>query len=206
MRMQEPLVTSNISSRLHTSGSIARAVRSGCRFCWSALASINLREMLINASIILALVFLLAVPHGYAQSPDTLSGTVARVVDGDTVVVRVNGQQTRVRLSGIDAPESNQPHGRAASLALERKVAGKEVQVLVSRIDRHGRTVGILMLDGRDINLAMVQNGHAWHFESRRAHAVGANEGYAAAQRSARLARKGLWAQANPVEPWKWRN
>jgi len=180
--------------------------------CCLRLSKINLRKLLIDTGIILALVLVLTVQYGHAQSrvgpatPVTLEGAVVRVIDGDTVVVRVSGRNTRIRLARIDAPESRQSHGRESSAALGRKVAGKNVQVMVSGTDRHGRTVGVLMLGGRDINLAMVQNGHAWHFESRRAHAVGVNEGYAAAQRSARLARKGLWAQANPVEPWEWRN
>lgn len=57
----------------------------------------------------------------------TLPGKVKRVVDGDTLVVRTQGHDYRIRLAGIDAPERNQPWGESATRELRRQVVGRFV-------------------------------------------------------------------------------
>lgn len=131
-----------------------------------------------------------------------LSGRIVRVADGDTVsLLDSNNKQHRIRLYGIDAPESDQPHGDKAREALAGMVAGKRLGVVVVETDQYGRLVGTLYADGSNINLALVQQGHAWWYQYFARH----ERPLAAAEKEARSARRGLWADNDPVPPWDWR-
>ncbi len=131
-----------------------------------------------------------------------LTGRVVRVADGDTVsVLDAANRQHKVRLYGIDAPERDQPRGRASREALAGLVAGRSVGVVVVATDDYGRDVGTLYRDGVDINLAMVAGGHAWWYR----HYAPYEHPLEAAEREARAARRGLWADADPKPPWDWR-
>jgi micrococcal nuclease len=135
----------------------------------------------------------------YAQAwGASFDGTVTHVTDGDTLWVRPasGGAPRELRLDGIDAPEACQPHGPEAREALVRRVTGQSVRVSWSRRDTYGRLVARVELQGQDINAWLVQQGHAWAPRWRR------QEGpYAADQRRARQARRGLWGERAPMEP-----
>jgi endonuclease YncB( thermonuclease family) len=128
----------------------------------------------------------------------------ARVVDGDSLDVA--GE--RIRLYGIDAPEYRQscndlagrPYacGRAASRALAALIAGRPVSCNAVDHDRYGRDVAICMVDGRDLGEVMVRAGHALDYAQ---HSRGR---YAAAQRDARDAKRGMWA-GSFEDPAVWR-
>ena len=131
-----------------------------------------------------------------------ISGRVVRVADGDTVsLLDSNNEQHRIRLYGIDAPESGQPHGDRAREALAGMVAGRQLGVVVVETDDYGRLVGTLYPDGRNINLALVQQGHAWWYQYFARH----ERPLEAAEKEARSARRGLWAGHDPIPPWDWR-
>jgi len=130
-----------------------------------------------------------------------LVGRVSRVVDGDSVEVRVGGNEFPVRLFGIDTPERDQPHGDEATRALTRKLDGRTVAVSISDIDNYGRLVGTVFHRGHNINLEMIAEGHAWWY---RQYAGSAGE-LEQAEQAARDAGLGLWAGGEPVAPWQWR-
>src|SRR6476646_5303985 len=88
----------------------------------------------------------------YLISADTLTGRVVRIADGDTVTVLVSGNQVRVRLFGIDAPERGQDYSRKSREALAELVFGKDVRVVVYGKDRYGRTVGDVYIGGTLVN------------------------------------------------------
>jgi endonuclease YncB( thermonuclease family) len=94
-----------------------------------------------------------------AASPPatTLTGKVVKIADGDTLTLRVDKTQVKVRLEGIDTPERGQPFGRKAGQALARKVFGKAVQVDDLGKDRYGRTLGIVRLGTRNVNVELVR-------------------------------------------------
>ena len=131
-----------------------------------------------------------------------LSGP-ARVVDGDTL--ELGG--VRVRLHGIDAPESAQncrvggrfwACGRAATRALAGLVRGKPVSCEERDRDRYGRVVAVCRTAGQDLNAWMVSEG--WAFAYRRySHA------YVAHETRARTAKRGMW-RGEVVAPWDWRS
>jgi len=140
-----------------------------------------------------------------ASGPEAriLDGRVVGVTDGDTLTILVDREQVRIRLAQIDAPESNQPYGKSAKAALSTLAFGKQARVEVVDIDRYGRTVGEIFIDGVDVNREMVREGHAWAY-TKYSHTTEIIE----LEDSARTAKKGLWAlpenQREP--PWIWRH
>ena len=150
--------------------------------------------------LILSAVALVA---AFAASGKTLEGEVTRVSDGDTIWVKGSGEQgkgVKVRLDRIDAPESKQDYGFEAKEYLNGRIGGKTVKVEWQKKDPYGRILGIVYLDGVDINLEMVATGNAWHY----AHFDQTPE-YAEAEKSARAARIGLWAGDSPISPYDFR-
>jgi endonuclease YncB( thermonuclease family) len=131
-----------------------------------------------------------------------LSGRVVRVADGDTLSLLDDANdQHRIRLFGIDTPEWDQPHGDAARNALSRLVEGELVGVVVVDTDSLGRTVGTVYHGDTNINLALVEGGHAWWYEYFAPH----ERALERAQQEASQQRRGLWAGPDPEPPWDWR-
>jgi micrococcal nuclease len=127
---------------------------------------------------------------------------VEMVHDGDTVTcLDERGRPQKIRLQGIDAPEHGQPYGDAARRALAGKLAGGSVRVEGTARDQHGRLLGTLWIDDRDLNRELVAEGWAWAFGG-----FAAADELVAAEAAARRQRRGLWAQERPVEPRQWRN
>ena len=84
----------------------------------------------------------------------TLKGKVIGISDGDTVDVLDSSKTThRIRLAGIDAPEKAQPFGQRSKEHLSDSVFGKQVEVHGGKIDKYGRTVGKILVNGFDANL-----------------------------------------------------
>ena len=142
-----------------------------------------------------------------APGQQTLSGRVVRIADGDTItVLDASNTQHRIRLQGIDAPESKQDFGAQSKKKLSGLIFGKDVEVVYEKTDQYGRLVGKILLDGRDINLEQVRSGMAWHYkEYEREQSTADRELYARAEDEARSARRGLWVDTNPVEPSEFR-
>lgn len=130
-----------------------------------------------------------------------LSLRVVGVHDGDTLTgLDESKTQFKVRLDAIDAPELGQPFGQAAKKALSEKVFGKDVVVIAKTRDKYGRTVGHVLIDGRDVNLEMLEQGMAWHYTK-----YDKNVRLSRAEGEARAAQRGLWQDRDPVPPWDWR-
>src|SRR6185369_3347489 len=108
----------------------------------------------------------------------TIEGIVTKVSDGDTINVQDSlGTKVKVRLYGIDAPETEksnkktgrvskpgQPYGAETWHALEAKVYRKQVRLDVMDVDRYGRTVSVVRLRERNVNREMVADGMAWAY------------------------------------------
>ncbi|HPG88825.1 MAG TPA: thermonuclease family protein [Hyphomicrobium sp.] len=140
--------------------------------------------------------------HGAAEALASFAGP-ATVVDGDTLDIA--GQ--RVRLEGIDAPETAQicksadgrdwSCGRAASKFLRTLIAGNDVVCDRQGTDKYGRTLAICFADGRDLNAAMVRAGMAWAF-------VRYSSMYVVQETEARQALAGVWRGPSEA-PWDFR-
>jgi micrococcal nuclease len=156
---------------------------------------------LATAAIVSAIVAVLpACPlHDAAGRPVWRVGTVH---DGDTVTcVDTEGRPHKIRMQGIDAPEFDQPYGRLSRNALEAKITGRGVRVEGTAHDQHGRLLGTLWIDDRNINREMVADGLAWVFGG-----FSPDPDLVAAESSARDGRRGLWADPHPVSPSQWRS
>jgi endonuclease YncB( thermonuclease family) len=147
-----------------------------------------------------ALLIVFAVAAQVATVPE-VTGRVVSVADGDTItVLDADKKQHRVRVSGIDAPETGQPFSRRAKQAMSDLVFGREVEVEVIGTDKYGREIGRVLVDGEDAGLKMIAAGLAWHFDK-----YDDTPEYAAAHATAREAEIGLWSAADPIAPWQWR-
>jgi endonuclease YncB( thermonuclease family) len=172
----------------------------------------SLKALLLTAviSILVGLGYLMThSPDPRVEVPGVraITGRVVGVSDGDTITVLAAGdRQLKVRLDGIDAPESSQAFGAKSKQSLSELVYGRTVTIAGSKTDRYGRTVGSVSLDGQDIGLMQIERGNAW-FYRQYADELGGDRarGYEQAERRARADQRGLWADRKPVEPWEWR-
>lgn len=138
---------------------------------------------------------------------DTLVGEVVGLAGGDTVTV-LDAQKTqhKIRLAGIDAPEKGMPWGQKSKEALSDRVYRRTVTVEWHKQDRYGRLIGKILVDGQDANLAQVADGMAWHYKDYAQEQTPDDRArYAKAELDARSARRGLWAEPEPIPPWAWR-
>jgi len=142
-----------------------------------------------------------------AAEAATLSGRVVGVHDGDTItVLDANRTQYKIRLAGIDAPESKQAFGNRSKQNLSDLVFGKDVAVEWDKRDRYQRVVGVVLVDGHDVNLEQVRAGMAWWYRQYAKEQIPDDRRlYELAENEARAAKRGLWADANPMPPWEWR-
>ncbi len=135
------------------------------------------------------------------------TGKVISIHDADTITVLTDDrQQVRIRLYGIDAPEGGQAYGKKATQYVKRLLADRPVvEVDAKDTDRYGRTVAVVILpDGRNLNEEIVRAGYAWVY-TRYCKEILLCIGWANLQQEAREARRGLWADKEPVPPWDWR-
>ena len=147
--------------------------------------------------MIVAALLLMGAACGLAEE---LAGRIVRVSDGDTVTVLDAGKtQHKIRLLDIDAPESSQAYGQKSKDLLASLIAGKDVRVVYSEKDQYGRVLGTIFLGDENVNLKMVEAGMAWRYHYSK------NPRYGAAEQAARAARKGLWADRDPIDPWAFR-
>jgi endonuclease YncB( thermonuclease family) len=137
------------------------------------------------------------------------SGTVRRIFDGDSFLVRPaqardQGGEIDVRLQDIDAPEKSQPYGNAARAALVDIIADREVFVDVIDTDRYGRKIVRVFRepDRLDVIKALVREGHVWVYR-RKVQDASLIE----LEDAARGARRGLWALPDEdlMPPWQYR-
>ncbi len=150
-----------------------------------------------NLLLILA-VFLISTSPLFAES---FTGKCVGVSDGDTIIVLNNKVQAKVRLEGIDAPEFHQDFGQKSKKFISSLVFGKTVTVKVVTIDRYGRTVGRVIINGKDVSLELVKAGLAWHYKH-----YSSDPALAKAEEEARARKKGLWSMPNPLPPWEYRH
>ncbi len=145
----------------------------------------------------------------FPQTYQPFDATVTRVIDGDTLEVRIEGTTLSVRLWGIDAPETKQPNGPASTDYLTN-LAPPQTRLSLHPVtmDRYQRLVAVTGLaqhpDDWAINVKLVAFGHAYHvdnFESE------GNSCLTEAQRHARQNQAGLWRNApnGGAKPWDYR-
>jgi endonuclease YncB( thermonuclease family) len=131
----------------------------------------------------------------------SFSGKVVSVTDGDTIGIMRDGKDVRIRLDGIDCPELGQDFGTKAKQFVSSMVFGKEVTAEIRDVDKYGRLVCRIYVDGKDVSLELVKAGLAWHYKQ-----YSNDKALADAEVVVRQAKSGLWSMANPVAPWEFRH
>lgn len=142
-------------------------------------------------------------------TPDpNANADVVGVNDGDTITVKMidTGRQERVRLATIDAPELNQPYGKASKKSLSDLVFGKKVRLEFVDRDQYGRLVSEVFVNGMNVNAEQIRRGFAWHYKQYQNQQTEEQRNlYSSAEEAAKQQRVGLWRDQNPVPPWEWR-
>lgn len=129
---------------------------------------------------------------------------VVGISDGDSMTVRCDraGAQLQVRIHAIDAPERYQSFSEAARNSLSTLCLDSRARILPVDTDDFARTVAQVECRGEDAARHQVSAGLAWVYT----HYAPARSDLRALQAQARAERRGLWADAHPVAPWRWRH
>lgn len=151
--------------------------------------------------------FLASLAASAQASPHTLMGRIVGVADGDTVtLLDADKRQHKIRLDGIDAPEKGQPFGMASKRSLSDLAFNRDALAECGKVDRYGREVCRVLVGGADVGLSQIEAGLAWYFK-RYAKELPPDRRvqYDDMEKQAKSSRRGLWADAEPVAPWDWR-
>ena len=131
---------------------------------------------------------------------ETITGTVTKIFDGDTLVVEDAAKKRwKIRLAEIDAPEQNQPFWMESSRSLAELCYKKEAKVEWFEKVGKARYRGYVTCAGKDANAEQLKRGMAWGSpkSTKPTSPLYELEAYA------RLRRIGLWQDDNPVAPWE---
>jgi micrococcal nuclease len=156
--------------------------------------------MRLSFLVLLCLAPFTCLSNSFAAAAN-FTGRVVGVIDGDTIDVLHNGQAERIRLNGIDCPEKGQPFGKKAKQFTSSLVYGMDVTIKTHRRDRHGRTIGdVILTDGSNLSGSL----------SRQA----TRGGIGNIRRMRRLLllsrrrerKSGLWSDPHAIPPWEVRH
>jgi len=129
---------------------------------------------------------------------------VIRVVDGDTIVVSIKGKDVKVRLVGVDTPETVHPtkpvehYGKEASRFTKNLLKGEKVYLvgepLPGALDRYGRTLAYVYRapDGLFVNAEIIRQGYGHAYTQIPSKYM---EEFKQLEQFARKAEKGLWVR-----------
>jgi micrococcal nuclease len=155
--------------------------------------------------VVLAGLVLASPAQAYPTMPQGIQGpyTVIKVVDGDTIWVDNNGKRQKIRMIGLDTPESVDPRKPVQCFALEASAQAKtilggqavylETDSSQDTVDRFGRTLAYVWTEsGRLFNLDMIADGYAFEYTYDLPYRYQAE--FKAAENDARAGERGLWS------------
>ena len=167
----------------------------------------RVRVRWLIAAVAIAMGLMLAAIQAKAQ---TVEGNFVNWNDGDTGTFReVSGRYRKVRLSGIDAPESRQTHGIACRNLFRTSTSGKTIQMQFFGQDVYKRWLGRASVEPvgaigdyiPDLALHLLENGCAWEYGS----SLDVKTSYQNAEQTARTNEIGLWFEPSPMAPIQFR-
>lgn len=128
-------------------------------------------------------------------------GTVTRVVDGDTIEVYENKKVEKIRLIGVNTPETLDPRkevecfGLEASMFLKKELEGKKVKLEVDKSqadkDTYGRSLRYVYLNDTNINKKIIEEGYGFEFTYKKPYQY--QDEFKKAESLAKENQKGLW-------------
>jgi micrococcal nuclease len=133
--------------------------------------------------------------------------SVSRFVDGDTIVVNMNGKDETLRFIGVDTPETHKPntpvqcYGPAASAFTKNIIGTNKVRLALdpesTNRDRYNRLLRYVYLpDGTLVNLKLVQEGYGFYYPY---FPFTKSDEFSKAQDAAKAANKGVWGNCTPI-------
>ena len=131
------------------------------------------------------------------------TGTVVKVIDGDTIKVASERGIITVRLYGIDSPEKSQAFGLAAKEFTAQMVDGKIVDYTTFTTELYGRDVAIVLVGTQCLQEQLILQGYAWVYPQYCKKQF--CQAWTSLQDISAGNRVGLWASPAPVQPWVWR-
>lgn len=138
------------------------------------------------------------------SSSSSFTGRTIDVADGDTItVLNQNNESVKIRLAGNDCPEGSQANGNNVKQFTLSKVSEKRARIQPETVDKYGRTVGIVLINGENLNEEIVSHGHGWVY--RKYCTADYCNDWLKLEETARDARIGLWEDKKPQPPWDWR-
>jgi endonuclease YncB( thermonuclease family) len=156
----------------------------------------------------LLLTLVLSSVFQFAYGEDfTLQGKVGRVLDGDTIeLITSSSSKVKIRLLGIDAPESSQSFGKESTDNLKRLSDSRTVKAICIGLDRYRRSLCKIVVDDSDLNLEQVRSGLAWHYKAySSSQSKDDQKSYAVAEIYAQNSKIGLWEDEAQIPPWDFR-
>ena len=141
--------------------------------------------------------------HVYANNV-TVKLKIIGIRDGDSADGLYGEFPVSIRLAHIDAPEKRQAFGKAAKQKLSDLCFGKTVTIVSEgkKGTYHGGRIiaEVFLEDGTNVNKTMISEGFAWHYKK-----YSKDKSYDALENDARINKRGLWTDQNPVSPWNFR-
>ncbi|HEY6915446.1 MAG TPA: thermonuclease family protein [Paludibacter sp.] len=126
-----------------------------------------------------------------------IEGEVVKIVDGDTYDLRTGDQTIRVKMEGIDAPEKGMRFYKESKKYLHDLCLGRKVLFKPNEISKFNKQIGFTYLSGGlELSHEMVRAGYAWHFKK-----YNSDNNLYKLELQARIAKRGIWADPNPVSP-----
>jgi endonuclease YncB( thermonuclease family) len=126
---------------------------------------------------------------------------VVTVHEGDRLTIHHDGRNETIYLKDIDCPDLKQPYGKQAKLVTAAFIGHRDVVVRGLKRDKQGRvSAEVFLHDGRNVGHELLKEGLAWWRRS-----ASSDAGLEVVEELARASGKGLWADSDPVPPWKWK-
>lgn len=139
-----------------------------------------------------------------AANAETMTGTLDSVIDGGTITIISKGKVVEIRLFGIDTPAKTQAFGQMARNFTGGKASKGEIRVEPITKDHDGRIVAMVFVNGGiNLNEQIVSQGFGWVYRQYCKKSFCAD--WLKLEADAKAAQKGLWANANPIPPWEYR-
>jgi micrococcal nuclease len=157
-----------------------------------------------RTAIILYIVLLLCPSFSHALTGKVVSVAFYTFADCDTITILDSTKtQHKIRLYGIDTPEKSQAFGNVAKEYTSKLVFGKTVDVTIYDTDKYGRTVGVVVVGGVNVNQRLIGVGLAWQY--RKYCKESFCDGWIRLEEKAHKSNIGLWTDQDPVPPWDYR-
>ncbi|MEP6601942.1 MAG: thermonuclease family protein [Nitrospirota bacterium] len=128
---------------------------------------------------------------------------VLAVPEGDTLEVLHKGTVLLIRLQDVDAPEMSQPYGAQSQALMVSLALGKTARIITTDTSRPGilQKGQITLSSGLNLSHELLKAGLGWWDRV----AAPDNDSLWKLEREARIERRGLWEDADPIPPWEWR-